>query len=441
MSLFLLTGQPNVFPDNVEMDLGKIVNMDMGLGESPARNSMGLLLQVTYGRSDNGIPAQRIDTLVNTNFHVNAANIDIIVVGVHSDFAVPDPTSGNMVAISNFAGQTAKPGGPGNPTSSILVTYDVTQCNGSGYWVVGVSGNHVDFPGDVILYHELSHALHIANGTFSADNATEEHNAEVDENDERGQDHIEHRNVDDHTGACGGPSGGGGGTNCCIIATIATGPMSVEVGRLRQVRDHYLRRGRIGIDFFERLLYDYYSFSPEVCTLMARNGALCQAIASHLVNPLLYTLAVFDAYVAAPEEFAALGKIILEKTALDPTASPELVLPRLPQMQSQWVEWGLIEPLRMWTRIRDQASKQTDAAKLGLWMSEQFESWVIAMPFSPLWLELNSAELEEEFAELCRILLRTHALREAFVGRLRKEVSSKSMEKFLSRLPASGGVQ
>jgi len=433
MSLFLMTGQPQVFPADVEIDLGKIVNMDLGIGEQPAANSMGLLLQVTYTRHDNGIPAQRIDTLVNTDFHISTAHFDIIVAGVHSNFMVPDG-SGNMIPISNVAGETFQPNTPGNPSTSILVAYDVAQCNNNGYWVVGVSGNNISFPGDVILYHELSHALHMANGTFSTVSATEEHNAEVDENDERDQDHLEHRDVNSHVGGCGG-----GPPSCCIVASIATGPWSQEVGRLRQVRDHYLRRGRIGVDFFERLHHDYYAFSPEVCRAMARSNELLEAIAMHLVQPLLSMLAVFDSYVSAPNDLEALGRVILERAALCPAATPAAVLVQLPELQSPWIEWGLIEPIRLWAATLAKVQEQTDPARLGHWMTGQFEDWAMALPLSPIWQQLSSAELAEELDELSRILLRTDYLRGAFAARLRREIQIGAAGRHPARSPFSGG--
>jgi hypothetical protein len=105
-------------------------------------------------------------------------DISIVVTGVDSRFITPE---GEL--ITDDAGITFC------DADVIRVIYDVRQCNFSGYYVFDTNGNKISLPNYILLGHELSHALHIANGDHACPHllgalgkAAAEVVAEVDEN-------------------------------------------------------------------------------------------------------------------------------------------------------------------------------------------------------------------------------------------------------------------
>ena len=220
-----------VNPAVVQINLGQIT-ADLNIGQGTTTND---LIQVTYTGAGTSAPAQRISTLVNTNFNVNPPNgPDIVILGVGPNFQLLDGTllCGNGVTIA--------PNTPDNPTASIYVVYDTTNGNGGGILVHAPGGAAGTFtsptPNPVVLYHELSHALRAANGTSQADDEVPAIN---DENVLRPLLGIANRDPNPpHDGQatnCGGPSG----TSCCIVASISTGSAySDEVNSLPRYPRH-----------------------------------------------------------------------------------------------------------------------------------------------------------------------------------------------------------
>ncbi len=452
MTLFIATdtagaGAGNVFPENATVDLFSISHADLGggghagYGESAPNNN---LVQVTYDRTDPGIPAQRLDALVNTNFAVNANNIDIIIVPCGGNFTLLD---GTMMAGNG----TSRPvGDPDNPTASVIVFYDTSDNNGSGLCARkqgDPAGTYsLETPSAVILYHELSHAFHTANGTSLAlgDNgctgSPEEQRAETDENDMRDQLGMPHRDPTDHCANAGCQS-----SSCCIVASVATGSAySAEVNALREVRDGVLRHSEVGYDFFQHLHDDYYGFSPEVCRLMAHSSALLETVRIQFVGPLTVALDLirahgiekidvtelgrrFDAQVAAKPELADLSAqdVARGRDLLDASATPaleaEAALASLINERarpSEYVTWALIDPIStlidalLW-RLRD-----VETEEIGRRLAERFDGWSARMPITGVWNRLSDYTLSEELRFLERTLLRTPDTRRRFGRRL-----------------------
>ncbi|HXO30265.1 MAG TPA: hypothetical protein VOA80_23155, partial [Thermoanaerobaculia bacterium] len=305
-------GSGNVFPLRAEADLFQICNMDMNLGETQLTVPADLV-QVTYGtQTATGPCPSRIHLLVNTNFNVNPANLDIIVLALDNSFALSDGTM-----LSNFGGLTLQVGNPENPTPSVLVLYDSSQNGGAGYCAKGqVSGNYdLQTPNPVILYHELSHAFRDATHTSLSLAATgcaaspEEAAAETDENDMRTQLGLPLRDTTDH---CGQACSGGAGPNtssCCIIVSIATGSAySSEVNALRLLRDTFLRASETGHSLFDHFFHDYYAFSPQVCRSMAASDDIRHLIEIYVVKPLTLSLGLIQGHTLGrltPEELGA----------------------------------------------------------------------------------------------------------------------------------------
>ncbi|MGI8998916.1 MAG: hypothetical protein ACR2GO_04345, partial [Candidatus Limnocylindria bacterium] len=156
-------GAGGVDAQQAAVDLGVATNGDTGLGLAA---QIGDRQQVTYARTDPGLPAIRVDALVNTNFNLNPQGVDIVIIPVLANFTLNDGRS-----ILTIGGTALPPSGsplPGstlNNTNSCLVIYDTTQNNGTG-WCTARAGTNgtLDLPisNPVILFHELSHAFRIA---------------------------------------------------------------------------------------------------------------------------------------------------------------------------------------------------------------------------------------------------------------------------------------
>ena len=366
MTLFIQTdvngdgSGDTVHPANASTDLIAISNMDTGYGEN-AGQPVADLNQVTYAQTTTGPCPDRLSALVNTNFNVNAQNVDIIILAVGFNFVLDDGTlmagngtsrppiqiipiwsagtafsrgdlarsGGNVyTALNDGTSGTTAPSGTsasvsdgainwtfffsgngGNPTQSVLVFYDISDNNGNGSCEKGLASGNYDLssPSPVTLYHELSHAFNQANLTplslLFPDPTNicvaqpEEQRAETDENDMRTQMNQPLRDTSDH---CSNPGMGGScaAPSCCIVASVATGsPYSDLVNSLRQVRDGVLRSSEVGFDFFSKLHEDYYAFSPEVCRMMGASQALTEGVRTRFVAPLTLGLGLMRAHM------------------------------------------------------------------------------------------------------------------------------------------------
>lgn len=258
-------------PDAPFSDIYVICGQDGGLGEDavPADPTVA---RVTYGQSNHTPTADRMNTLVHTEYAS-----PLVITGLPSSGVLPDGSS--------IAGNGATFVDHSQTPSVIRVVYDTGQCNGSNIWVVDTSGNHIITPNPVILYHELSHAFHYATGTIAATSAQEEVNAEGDENVLRGELGLPLRDVNSHEGGCGVP--GDGGSGCFLVSAAYGSEREQEINRLRRTRDLLLRRSALGRDFFNQLYREYYTFSPRIAVDMQRDPELRRLVRVTLVGPLL----------------------------------------------------------------------------------------------------------------------------------------------------------
>lgn len=263
-------------PDLVFADLYSLTGQD-GLGENNVLGHPDLSM-ITYGTPSTSSPvAARIKQLVDT-----AA--DIVISAVPSSYVLP-----NGAAISTAAGATFRDNTP-PPPFVIRVIYDYEMCSGSGYWVAGETKPKIDMPRAIILYHELSHAWHLASGTIAATPAAEEIAAELDENIARTHFGEDTRLTTSHDGGCGSPTTKTPDWNldCFIVAaTMDQQEAKDQVDALRNFRDSVLRSTPVGLQFFERLYAEYYSYSPGLARHVVQDPALRAALREHLVLPLL----------------------------------------------------------------------------------------------------------------------------------------------------------
>ena len=472
MTMFIQTdatggGAGNINQNQGFLDLTGIANLDTGLGLAAL---VGNQQQVTYNRNDNGIPATRLGNLVNTAFNpdyglgAGPQAVNIIVIPAAANFVL---NSGTVItAIAGTAlppNNSGLPGAGQNTTAQCLVIYDTSQNNNNGYCVAraGTGGTiDLDFPGSVILYHELSHAFRIVNNTLLAlgggcnPSSPEENAAITDENDQRTQRAAQLsipvvlRDAGIHCGMggpCGGGGGGGGGGgSCCIVATTATGSaLSQEVQALRSLRDGLLRKTEVGFYFFQSLHRDYYGFSPQVCTLMAQHPELRSLVLEGFVRPLVTILRMVERYAVGrcdeetlgqqfaaehPDQEVAAMRLVTLARARQLLAGTDVMLTGeelklaellAPALMSEHVRWALIEPLEIYEAALVTHLTESGGHRVGTQLYDNINAWAGRMPLDSIWGSLAVSELGNELKALDTILLRTPAAREGFRHRLK----------------------
>lgn len=259
-------------------------------------------VRIVFTQSTSGFGQNRLNALVNTipNF--------IVVTGVNSSFVV------NGVLISTRAGLTFV-----DAAGIIRIVYDVTQCAGSNYFVFDAGGNQIGFPNSVLVGHELAHAFHISIGDLPATVAAAESQAITDENGYRGQFGLTLRDPNNTAGGCGLPAGPGPSPPpTCLIASAAYGsPHASQLNNARRLRDLVLRRSAWGAEFFDKMHYEYYRFSPQVADTMNRQPAVRQAIWVLTVEPFFQFLGILEAYVRHGRGVAPVAQATLRRFAAE----------------------------------------------------------------------------------------------------------------------------
>ncbi len=452
-------GAGNLDPNQAAIDLAIIANGDTGLGLNA---QVGNRQQVTYARTLGGAPPTRLDTLVNNTFNPNygggAQQVDIVVLPVQSNFVLNDGTP-----ITSAAGVALAPQGSGlagdtlNTTNDCLAIYDTSENNGDQYCVArdGTGGTlDLQMPRSVILYHELSHCLRIVNNNLQPltagcnPSSPEENAAIVDENDLRTQianatgDPINLRDPGIHCGqSC---AGGGVGVSCCIIASVASkSPMSAEVQFLREIRDGFIRKTDVGFELFRNLFRDYYAFSPQICTLMARHHQLPDLVLKGYVQPLIWMLQTLQAYSVERPTSQKLGQMLVDhyespaeagnhlaylKRVRSVMANPGTVDNERAQtiksllhdkaFSSEHVRWALIEPVEIFGLALEAHASDANAQGVGALLENAFEDWSSRMPIDHVWASLPEKQLRREWRVMANGFLRSVHARRNFAQRL-----------------------
>jgi hypothetical protein len=168
------------------VDVFTIVRCDSALGVTTATNQVD---RITYAKTSSGAGQDRIEALVQS-----AGNI--VVSAVTSGTNIPDG-AGNMIPINLVGGATYPPDANG--------LIQVAYCFDNAMFGFDTAGNQVSLPRSDILFHELSHAFHRANGTFNA--ADPEFQAITDENTYRAQVGLPLRDPTNHNGGQGAGDG------------------------------------------------------------------------------------------------------------------------------------------------------------------------------------------------------------------------------------------
>jgi len=464
-----------------------IANLDTGVGLNPA---VGNLQQVTYNQTDPGIPPTRLNTLVNTNFGVNPAGTDIIVLAVGGNFTLVD---GSL--ITTRGGTALPPAGSGlpgaslNTTASCLVLYDTSDNNGSGYCLArqGTGGTlDLRLPLSVMLYHELSHALRIVTAallalTAACNPASPEENAAItDENDMRTQlatllgDPVVLRDPNIHCGtSCGG---GGSGGSCCIVASVSSGsPLSTEVQELRALREQFLRRSEVGFAFFDDLHHRYYGFSPQVVSAMATDLDLRAVTLDGFVRPLIRMLQLIRDHALDGVDAEELGRRFCQRLDAAEVPSALHVMDQMadvlsagggglgesgdvPDQAAQradvatllagralpdpYIRWGLVEPVQAYHGLLQAWRDGEPAQALGARVIGFVDSWGGRLPIAPHWGTLTVEQARAELQWLDSTLLRGPRARAEFRCRLVEEFGEVTViQQALSRTDAAGQIE
>ena len=415
----------------VQVDLIKIALNDGGLGNlNPANN----FIQMTYSQSVTGFGPNQLNTVINT------LQNSIFVFGVESSFVFPDSTP-----ITNVFGTTSFP----DSANNINIVYDVKNGFGTGYFVFDINGNQICFPTFVGLGHELSHALHLSDGTFDSSNP--EVQAENDENAIRQEHNIVLRDAHNHGGGVGtvacqpfvpntDPDNGNG---CFIVSAAYGSPSAVQVSMLQQMRDYYSRESILVGWFMSQMRDQYYRFSPQISMDMWKCHKLRSCISQLIVEPLICYFQLLDLYFNKDEDAllnaansALSGQIatlhensldiekakqiyskIIElkanfarrhaKTAHSPNPPASMdVLEVLSYVfdsieasspPNNWLEWAMMEPLAIyWSAIARLEDSSSDDARIGEYLIDSIKIWLKQMPIPPIVTRLNEEELINE---------------------------------------------
>lgn len=438
------------------VDLGIIAHGDSGLGLGP---KTGHKQPVIYTQSQTGVPPTRLATLVNTahtmDFGAGPTPVRIIILSVKENFSFSD---GRM--ITRVSGRTLPPasstlaGHSLNVTEDLLIVYDTTNNKGAGYCMprLGPPGPDVQFPGPVILYHELSHAQRILTNTFAAltircdPSSPEERLAIVDENVLRVQIGGSGAGLRDPGVHCSKPCTAAPSNSCCIIASVTSGSASSEdVAALRAVRDGFLRRSEVGYAFFQTLFHDYYAFSPQIATILAGRPGLRGAVHDGFVRPLIAILQLMRRFGVDGATASELGRAFGEShrdtagerhlwaeqaqswiadpasAGVSPDQVPILVDMLGRALESGHVVWAMVEPLEIYERALEASLDGRSDDAIGELLVDAFSTWGSRLPFDPVWASLPVARLDSELAFVEKALLRTAASRATFRERLIRE--------------------
>jgi hypothetical protein len=453
MAFFILEDATGIGSNDIDtlqafVDLVIIANDD-GVGMD---DPVGGKQLVTYNRTESGPPQLRLDDLVNTTFTPDYGSgpqqVDIVVIPGLSGFTLDDGTSFQNNGTSLPPNSSGLPGSTLNTTEFNLVIYDTQQniCVARDG-----TGGDIDLPesNPVVLYHELSHSFRIVTNavlalTAECDPSSPEENAAiVDENDLRTQianrqgETPELRDPGNHCGTVGCDGG------CCIIATAASRSLnSKQIHFLRSVRDHFVRSTEVGYAFFQKFFYDYYSFSPQVCTIMAGNSAMPGHLLEGYINPLLdfwrimiersgnnFTDAELGAMFvrhhgdrdAARARLEALQRTVAywlqDESATD--APPELLkLLRERAWPSEYMQWALIAPVRIYHEMLTLYLAGADEITLGRAFNEELDAWAPELPISDVWAALAADEVVKELEFCENVLLQSATSKKRFHQRL-----------------------
>jgi hypothetical protein len=204
-------------------------------------------------------------------------------------------------------------------TTSVEVAYDGTNCNGKGAWTKAPGGRAIPEFSHVLLFHELTHALHFCRGdapVISPDAGVGERADATDKEEEQTRiaENLYRKSmllptrattgVFANVGGCNPPPPGSEGDESsessknvdwskakCFVASAAYGsPLEPEVELLRRFRDDVLRKTRTGAEFFEDFYRHYDQVGSVVVERMQADPRITEVVRWALVMPIVHQL-------------------------------------------------------------------------------------------------------------------------------------------------------
>ncbi len=206
-------------------------------------------------------------------------------------------------------------------------------------------------------------------------------------------------------------------TPICFIVTATTGsPESVEVIRLRELRDRVSAASRVGAELIDMVYGEYAQFSPRIASELQQDETSREAVLQLVVRPLLawYTLAGTLALEQADEVTASQaaqevlnacprymgGAIVAMLEALRsgegvPANAPPLVLDLAPRVAHlPYASWAILDPLiRAWR-----------SATNNLDIVEEMAQWLSSAPVEALSPSSDPKQLDRELRILADFL-------------------------------------
>lgn len=445
-------------------DLYRISLQDDEIGDEGVDDGGTAL--VTYSQSKSGFGPNML------NYIINEYTAAVFVSGVESDYLVWDGESFFGTPITEYSGVCFRPDLFGN----MEVFYDLEENYGDGYFVYDVDGERICNPSFIILAHELSHALHWADGTIDEDNP--ELQAITDENNVRTEHNIVNRDPLNHEGGLGGveclsadPSEPSPDTeiwwSCFIVSAAYSSSNSSQVRKLQQLRKVYSQQSPLFGQFILQLREEYYRFSPKIAEAMKNSDELKKYISELIVDPLLFYVTILDYYfnlndgqeISLSKVDSALREQLLMRSSHSITGKAETVYQELLKLKSHFaqhsnepvtppsppttmstadvlfyffdsmkssnsltigLEWALVQPLVIyWSTLTRLEEVPQETARGGEYWFSEIKTWIMKIPVPP---ELISQLNEEELiAELNSPLLSNPLLRDVVCPRVLQE--------------------
>ena len=212
-------------------------------------------------------------------------------------------------------------------------------------------------------------------------------------------------------------AGTGGGISCFIVTATTGSPKSVEVKRLRNLRDRVSTMSRLGAQLIDAIYDEYYQFSPAIAAKLQQDAVAKEAVLQNVVRPLLawYTLAgtlgleqadqetidraAQDVLDACPQQLGGrmiigLLEAIRAGEALPASTSPVLLDLSSRITQLPLASWAILDPLiRAWRS----ATEQLDVV-------DEVAQWLACAPLEALTPSSDPNSLDVELGVLAGFL-------------------------------------
>lgn len=244
--------------------------------------------RVLYNPTYSSVGGNMVMSLINSPCYIG-------IRGERPEFGI---NPAKALTLNDMGGDTVPDKYPG--TTAVEVIYDATDCNGLGQWVTDSAGKHIPYPTYVSLFHEMSHALHLCNGTVDLTNP--EAVTLPDENAFRQSLGLQARVG--HDGGCNTapppnppPPSSGSNKSSCYVATAAYGSPSVpEIQFLTKLRDEIVPNVRVWEGIYDRYFQKYTDLSPYIISLMKGDDEIRKLVRWLVVSPIVSYLKILHTF-------------------------------------------------------------------------------------------------------------------------------------------------